>query len=49
MRIFNFSKYILIGFWENGLLELFKVVYKHWIATFLIIGIISYLCTNPNT
>ena len=45
----DFIKNILTGFWEKGFLALLKVVLEHWIITFIIIGIICYLCSDPET
>ena len=49
MKISDIIKFLIKGFFENGLISLLKVVFKHWIITFIIIGIISYLCSNPDT
>ena len=49
MKISSVIKNLILGFWQNGLIALLKVVYKHWIITFIIIGIISYLCADPET
>lgn len=42
-------KNILTGFWENGFVALLKAVLEHWIITFIIIGIICYLCSDSET
>ncbi|MBR1754685.1 hypothetical protein IJ732_07610 [bacterium] len=49
MKISDVIKILIKGFWENGLISLLKVVFAHWIITFIIIGIISFLCSNPDT
>lgn len=45
----DFIKNILMGFWEKGFIALLKAVLEHWIITFIIIGIICYLCADSET
>jgi len=45
----NFIKNIIIGFWKNGFVALFKIVLEHWLLSFLIICFIAYLCSDSKT
>lgn len=49
MNNLDLIKFLIKGFWENGLIALLKVVFEHWIITFIIVGVISYLCSNSKT
>ena len=49
MKMINFIKNIIIGFWKNGFVALFKIVLEHWLLSFLIIFFIAYLCSDSNT
>ena len=49
MKFLDIIKNLIVGFWRNGLISLCKVVLEHWIISFLIIALIVYLCSNPET
>ena len=45
----NFIKNLIIGFWKNGFITLCKIVLEHWIISFLVIILITYLCSDSKT
>ena len=49
MKMIDFIKNLIIGFWKNGFVALCKVVLEHWLLSFLIIFFIAYLCSDSKT
>ena len=49
MKIIDIIKNLIIGFWENGCISLYRTVSEHWIISLLIIFLIAYLCSDSET
>lgn len=49
MSILDVVRNLITGFWQNGFISLCKVVLEHWILSFLIVVLIAYLCSDPET
>ena len=49
MNILGIIKNLISGFWENGFISLCKIVLEHWILSLLIVILIAYLCSDPET
>ena len=49
MGSLNIIKNLIAGFWQNGVVSLYKIVSEHWIISLLIVILISYLCSDPET
>ena len=49
MKILGIIKNLIFGFWKNGFISLCKIVIENWIISLLIITLIAYLCSEPET
>jgi len=49
MKIQDIIKNLIIGFWQNGFIALFKIVQEHWIISLSVVILIAYLCSDPET
>ena len=49
MKMTDFIKNLILGFWEKGFIQLCKIVSEHWIISLLIIILIVYLCSDAET
>ena len=49
MRISDFIKNLITGFWKNGFLALCKVVLEHWIISLSVVILIVFLCSDSET
>lgn len=49
MKLLTIAKNLCIGFWKEGFLSLLKTVLNHWIITFFVILLVTYLCINSKT
>ena len=49
MKMSDFIKNLILGFWEKGFIQLCKIVLEHWIISLLIIILIVYLCSDSET
>lgn len=49
MKISDFVKNIIFGFWKCGFVQLCRIVLEHWIISFLIVVLIAYLCSDSET
>lgn len=49
MKISDFFKNLITGFWKNGFIALCKIVLEHWIISLLVIILIVFLCSDSKT
>ena len=49
MKLLDFIKNLITGFWNNGFIALCKIVSEHWIISLLVVLLISYLCSDSET
>ena len=49
MKIIDFIKNLITGFWKNGFIALCKVVLEHWIISLLVVILITFLCSDSET
>ena len=49
MKLPDFIKNLITGFWKNGFVSLCKIVSEHWIISLLVVLLISYLCSDSET
>lgn len=49
MKFLDVIKNLIAGFWQNGVISLYKIVSEHWIISLLIVILIAYLCSDTET
>ena len=49
MKISDIIKNLILGFWKNGFISLCKIVAEQWIISLLVVILIAYLCSDPET
>ena len=49
MKILDFIKNLILGFWKNGFIPLCQIVLEHWVISLLVIILIAYLCSDSET
>ena len=49
MKVSDFVKNLITGFWKNGFVSLLKIVLRHWFISLLIIILIAYFCSDDKT
>lgn len=49
MKITDFIKNLIVGFWKEGFIPLCQIVFEHWIISLLVIVSIAYLCSDSET
>lgn len=49
MRIQEFIRNLILGFWKNGFIQLCQIVLEHWVISLFVIILIAYLCSNTET
>lgn len=49
MKILDFVKNLILGFWNCGFIQLCRIVLEHWIISLLIVILIAYLCSDSET
>ena len=49
MRVVDFIKNLIVGFWRNGFIALCKIVIANWLISLSVIILITYLCSDPQT
>lgn len=49
MKISDFIKNLILGFWKNGFIPLCQIVLEHWVISLLVIILIAYLCSDSET
>jgi ABC-type polysaccharide/polyol phosphate export permease len=49
MKALDFIINLILGFWKNGFISLCQIVLEHWIISSLVIILIAYLCSDPET
>ncbi len=49
MKFQDIIKNLILGFWKNGFVSLCKTVSEHWILSLLIVFLIAFLCSDPET
>ena len=49
MKVLDFVKNLIIGFWKNGFISLCQIVREQWIISLLVVILITYLCSDSET
>ena len=49
MKLLDFIKNLIIGFWQNGFISLCKIVLEQWLVSLLVVILITYLCSDSET
>ena len=49
MKNLDYIKNLVFGFWEFGFISLSRIVLEHWKISFMVIILITYLCSDSET